>query len=366
MTYQRVQFMAEGSQFELKKNMLSNNEYRVPIIDTPIKPRENFKHVWKKETPVWVPNSLLEFDSIGLGKHTRFEHLIAKKERFDFVDLFGCEWTYIPEVGGSMLKPGTCLLDDILDWEKVVKLPDWKNYDFKTKADEFNNNRKNPDSVLSIDIGSTGTEVLVALLGGYEQGMIAMAVEPEAVLDLMYAINENMAEKFDQVLVHYPSVDMITVHDDWANAKDTFFSEKYFEDMVYEPTYKLVQHIKTSSGERCFQLHCCGKMERFLPYIVDIGIDMLQIQRNINDFPMIKQKYGDKVGFGAGLEGVAMGAGLDRETAPVKVRETIDLYGKGGGFYISMYGGMDEETLWDAAYEAYCYSREYYDIERGI
>ena len=365
MNYPRVPYKAEGAGSIQKKSPISPRGYEVPVIDYPISPVENFKLSWKKQTPVWVPNSLLEFDSIGMGKTSPYAHLMAKNERFDFIDFYGCEYTYIPEVRGAMLKPGTCLLEDVLDWEKIVKFPDWKAYDFKTQADEFHSNRQNPDSVLSIDLGSIGTEVLISLLGGYEQGMVAMAVDPEAVLDLMHAINESLAVKFDQVLAHYPSVAMITVHDDWANAKDTFFSEKYFEDMVAEPTKNLIDHIK-ASGDICLQLHCCGKMMRFLPYIVDLGVDMLQIQRNLNDFAEIKQKYGKKLGFGGGIEGVGMNPDIPREEWFEKIRQTIDLYGKSGGFFLAQMGfPQDEELLWDICYESYCYSREYYDKERN-
>ena len=41
-------------------------------------------------------------------------------------------------------------------------------------------------------------------------------------------------------------------------------------------------------------LHCCGKMEAFLPYIVnDIKADILEIQ-TINDLRMVLDTYGAK------------------------------------------------------------------------
>ena len=364
--YPRVPYKAEGVESVKKKALFGGGEFVVPAIDAPITPVENFKLSWKRQTPIWAPNTLVDFDMISMGKTSSFEHLKQKNERFDFVDAYGCEWTYVHEVGGAMLKPGTCLLEDILDWENVVELPDWSSRAFiRTQAEEFHKNRKNPNSVLAIDIGSVGTEVLISLLGGYEQGMMAMAMEPEAFAELMYAINENMAKKFDLVLSLYPSVDMITFHDDWANEKDAFFSEKYLEVMVYGPTKKLIDHIK-AAGDYCVEFHCCGNMGRFIPYIIDLGVDLLQIQSRANDFRWIKQNYGDKIGFGSAVEGIEPGVNIAREEWLEKIRRTIDLYGGEGGFYLSSMGfPRDEELLWDICFEAYCYSREYYDKKRA-
>ena len=80
--------------------------------------------------------------------------------------------------------------------------------------------------------------------------------------------------------------------------------------------------------------------------------------------PMLKEKYGDKIGMGCGLVGVEMGSSPPREELLDKVRKTIDVFGKNGGLYLSLYGASNVETMWDMCCEAYCYSREFYDNER--
>lgn len=55
-------------------------------------------------------------------------------------DMFGIEWEYVPVAGGSMVRPGTPLLEDANDWNQILKFPDidawdWdasgrQNYDF--------------------------------------------------------------------------------------------------------------------------------------------------------------------------------------------------------------------------------------------
>ena len=365
MKYPRVPFKAEGAAFVKRKALFDARERVLPVIDYPITPIENFNLSWKNQTPVWAPNSLMDFESVGLGKSSAYADEIAKGERFEFTDDYGCDWVWVTEVGGAMLKPGTIFLEDVTKWESVVKFPDWTKYDFKTRADEFHRSRQDPNSVLSIDIGSGGTERLVAFLGGYTEGMLAMAEEPEAVRDLIAAINDNIIQRFDEIKKHYPSVNLITYHDDWGNEKSTFFSAAYLETMIYDATKKLIDHVH-ASGDLCFQLHSCGKIEAFVPHMIDMGVDMLQIQRRANNMPMLKEKYGDRIGMGCGLEGVELGGpALPKDVLLEKVRNCIDIYAKNGGLYLTFMGAGDDEALWDMCYEAYCYSREFYDKERA-
>ena len=366
MQYPRLPYKAPGTAFFTKQAPFSRTEYDVPIIDYPITPLENFKLSWKHQTPVWAPVSLMDFDSFMSEStiQTRAPQAPGSDERREYTDLWGCEWVYVPVAGGPMLKPGTQFMEDVTQWEKVVKFPNWKSFDWKTPAEDYMKNRYNPNKVLSINIGQGCTERLVALMGGYEEAMVSMAMEQEAVAGLLDAIADNMIEKYDIVKACYPALNMVTYHDDWGTERDTFFSESYFESMVYGPTKKIIDHIK-ASGDICFELHSCGKIERFMPYIVDLGVNLLQIQRRANDIPKLKEKYLDKIGYCCMIEGVASDTEIAKEERLARVRQTIDLYGKHGGLYVTPGAPPDNETMWDVCYEAYCYSREYFDKERA-
>ncbi|MCL2120791.1 MAG: hypothetical protein FWH28_00895 [Clostridiales bacterium] len=363
MNYPRIPFMAEGTPTERRRAMFTSKEYDVPVLDRPLTPVENFKRAWKHQTPVWAPTAMLDFDTVRItGKNPP---LIGGSERVEYTDDWGCQWVYVPVAGGSMLKPGTQLLDDITKWDSRLVFPDWKTYDWKTAADAYLQNRKDPDKVLSIDIGTGCTEKLVAVMGGYEEAMVAMAQEQDAVTAFFDAYADNLLERYDLIKACYPSVNQITYHDDWGTERDTFFSEAYFESMVWAPTKKVIDHIK-ASGDICFELHTCGKIERFIRYIIDLKVDILQIQRRANDMPGLKRAYGDKVGFCCSIEGLAIDEEVSSEERLAKIRNTVDLYGRQGGLYLVLGAPPSPEAMWDACCEAYCYSREYYDKERGI
>ena len=364
MTYPRIPYKAEGAPYETKNIPFATQEFDIPLIDFPITPKENYKLSWKRKTPMWSPMSITDIDSTLIRRTHSAGSPYGGKERFEYMDEWGCEWVYVPEAGGSMLKPGTKFLDDVTKWEKEVKFPDWKDSDWKESADNFNKTRRNPAKAFSLNFAEGCTQMLVALLGGYGEGMLAMAEEPEACTDFFEAYTDSMIVRYDLLREYYPDVDVIGYNDDWGNEKSTFFSAKYFEDMVYAPTKRLIDHIK-ASGDVAFELHSCGRVESFVPYMIDLGVDILQIQRRANDMPALKEKYGDKIGFCCHIEGLEQDAKTPKEEWLKKLRNTIDIYGRLGGLYIVFGAPPDPETMWDMCYEGYCYSREMYDKERG-
>ena len=363
MKYPRMPYKGEGTQYETRKIPFSALDFDIPLFDLPITPAENYKLSWKRKTPVWAPVSLTDFDSLRIiGRHSTYPAF--NKERVEYDDDWGVKWVYVPEVGGSMHKPGFQLLDDITKWEKELKFPDWKDNDWKEYAEEFYKNRKNSDKVLSLNIGCGCSQMLVSVMGGYSDAMIAMAEEPEAVREFCDAYIDNTIERYDIMKGFYPDVNVIGYNDDWGMERNAFYSIAYYEAMIYEPTKRFVSHVK-DSGDICFELHSCGKIEQFLPHMIDIGADILQIQRRANDMPALKEKYGDMIGFCCSLEGVELNTNSPKELWLENLRKTIDVYGRRGGLYIMLGNPPDAETMWDLCYESYCYSREKYDQERS-
>jgi hypothetical protein len=78
----------------------------------------------------------------------------------------------------------------------------------------------------------------------------------------------------------------------------------------------------------------------------------------------MKEEFGDKIGFNAMLEGYTPGPAATVEEFEEAIRRTVDMYGRKGGVYMTVGNGSDERS-WRGIFELYCYSREYYDRERG-
>ena len=77
----------------------------------------------------------------------------------------------------------------------------------------------------------------------------------------------------------------------------------------------------------------------------------------------MKAKYGEKIGFNAGIEGLDFGIGYTKNELLEKIRHTADVLGKGGGCFINIFE-RDPVLLWDSLCELYYYSREKYEAEQ--
>ncbi|NLL38216.1 MAG: hypothetical protein GX254_01330 [Clostridiales bacterium] len=357
MKYERPPYLADGVKTIDYAMIFSDSTMKVPVPERPISARENFRRAYKRQQPVWVPIIMIDMVPVIASTLTGAgEADWSRKDRYDWKDWFGVEWTFVPEAGGPMLKVGTQYLDDILNWEKGVKFPNLDEYDIKGLCEKFMKTFDR-EKVLQVDIGLGCTERLVALMGGYTEAMVAMAMEPEAVKDFFEAFVDFEMEFIDR-LCQYVPLDLITYHDDWGTERDTFFSEKMMEEIVFEPTKRLFDHIKAK--DICLQLHSCGKIERFVPYMIDLGVDLLQLQERANDIAAYKEKWGNKIGF----EVIAAPEGNTKEDVIKSVHHVVDTYGAGGGL-ISSVSAPGQELLWTGIMEMFYYSREKYDGERG-
>ena len=341
-----------------------------PKFDTPVTPRENFRRSIERKDPLWMPNSLTDKITLdanevalhevrGMKMHTDF--LNKATVDYEFKDWFNTDWTWVCQAGGAMLTPGTQLIEDITQWEKTVVFPDLSEWGFREKAAEFMKTAYDPDKALSYDMGRGMTERLVSIMGGYTDSMEALLLEPEAVADFFEAYTDFMIRVFDEIYALYP-LDIVTVHDDWGTERDTFFSERVMEELVLEPTRRLVDHIKSSGV--FIEWHSCGNVTRFFPYMYQLKCDIAQVQRRAVDMPKMKEKFGDRIGFCTGVEGVDPANPPPLQEYREAVSKTVDIYAPGGGSYLMLYT-PNEELMWNACTENYCHSREFYDNNRG-
>jgi hypothetical protein len=324
----------------------------IPLIEYPITPQENFRRAAKRDNPLWVTNSTMEINSEMVANLTGWgEADWSRKDRYDYQDQFGVWWTFVPEAGGPMLKIGTQFMDDITEWESKVKFPELSSYNIRERCEAWAKTLE-PGKVTHVNIGLGCTERLVALTGGYEDAMIALASEPEAVKAFFEAFIDSEIRLVEELTKYIP-LDFITYHDDWGTERDTFFSERMMEEIVFDPTLRFYDYLR--SKNIIIQQHSCGKIKRFMPYFAKLGVDFLQIQERPNDFEAYKREWGDKLG----LE-VMCPTGQSKEELVANIHKFIDTFAKGGGLFGSVMA-FEPEQVWTAAWELYLYSREYYE-----
>ena len=344
-------------------NPMSSEIMKIPKLDFPISPKENFYRVVKRDNPLWVPNSSADFDSytMGTGLGPPPPSNWGGTERREFLDEWGAETVWVPEVGAPMNKPGSAFLEDVTQWENKVRFPEYGE-NWEDAAKHFMETKYDANRPLRTNIGQGLTERLVSLMGGYTLFCEALLLEPEACRAFFDHFADYTIEKVERMLELIP-YNMITYHDDWGTERSTFWSPQIMEELIYEPTKRIIDTCKSKGA--AFELHCCGNIESFVPYMIDMGVDFMQIQRRANDVPELKRKYGSEIGFCSFIEhtGTDLPQPSEDEFCAL-IRETVDLYASGGGMY-ALVNGATDELNWAGTYELFCYSREFYDKEQS-
>ncbi len=336
----------------------------LPAFDLPVSIRENFYRMARRDHPYWVPFPAAEMQELhmahlaahGPAGQQLGPDLGATEARYTYRDPFGNHWTWDRNAGGACMTPGTRVCDDILRWEEQIRFPDFHEWDIAETAADFMKNRRDPERVLHIDIYHGPFQALADLLGGFAEALEAMFVEPEASRAFFDRFADWMIWWIDTLSALYPA-DMFTVHDDWGTERDAFFSPEMMEELLFEPTKRIIDHVHSLG--KLYQFHCCGKVDKFLPAFCALGPDFMQLQRRVNDIPAYKAQYGAQLGFHTGVEGLAPGKRYEEEELRSLIRQSVDLFAPGGGFLPAVYG-LSPEALWNACAELYCYGREYY------
>ena len=283
----------------------------------------------------------------------------AKQQRYTYHDEFGNSWTFDRNAGGACMTIGTRICDDILKWEEQIPFPDLHEWNIEETSRRFMATRYDPERILHLDIYHGPFQALADFMGGFAEALEAMYVEPEARRAFFDRFSDWIIWLIDKLSSLYPA-DMFTLHDDWGTEKDTFFSPSMMEELLFEPTKKIIDHVKGMG--KLYQFHCCGKVDRFMPAMCELSPDLMQLQRRVNDTPKYKELYGDRLGFNTGLEGFVPGKDYsDRELADI-VRSSADIYAAGGGYLPAIYSNSPD-TLWKIYSELYAYSREIYEAE---
>ncbi|MEL4105884.1 uroporphyrinogen decarboxylase family protein [Oscillospiraceae bacterium WX1] len=250
-------------------------------------------------------------------------------------DWFGVHWTATEDTGW-MFSPTADkphVLTDITKWREQVKFPDIEKIDWETAAANdmmfFNIDREN--KVMDYYHGNGIFERLHFLMG-FEEAMVAIIEEPEAVYDLMGAVADMyiaIAEKIDQ----YYKPDYYIFLDDYAHRLGLFVSPATF-DKLFAPHLKRIVDFVGTTGMK-FKMHCCGMQELLLDNFYKIGIRRFDPGQPCNDLVAMKKRYPDiAIMGGLDIQGVVDYPGVTEEQLRAEVRRCIREYGPMGGYII--------------------------------
>ena len=304
--------------------------------------KENFLRTLRGETPEYVPTfRLAEWMLMpGALRPDRGEH--------GFESLYGVK--YVSENtanGGALPQPGEFILDDIRKWRDVIKRPvildeiDWE----KCAKKDLEGRDPELPKMCTCNIGYGYFQALMAFMG-FTNGLVACIEEPEEVKELMRFLLDIHVE-IGKNIIEYYDPDIYNMGDDIAHERSTFVSKEVFLD-IFEPIWRGEIAPFLEAGVPA-EHHNCGKVEAFIPYIVDMGYVAWDPAQSSNDLLGIKAKYGPRLTLCTGIEGNGFCSWPDttEEQIRAEVRRVMDLYAPGGGYCFSgrILGPVgDEET----------------------
>lgn len=317
-----------------------------PVLSYPMDPSEACRLMYQKKAP-WEISSIADLGQAFFLPSVIPDN-IARGMVIDATldptavptggkDMFGIDWEYIPTAGGSMVRPGQPMVEDVNDLEATLNWPDIDSWDWE-------GSRKANEGYLAMNKGKC---INTWLFTGFYERMISMMDFGNAIValidddqkDAIHAFMEKLSDLYcrlvDKMLEVFPEIDVFYIHDDWGSQMASFFSPETGAEMIVPYMKKLNDCIHAHG--RYAHLHSCGHLMNQVENFIAAGYDAWDPQP-MNDTLALYEKYGDKIIIGLIPD-------LDPETTTEEeqrayAREFAEKYCKPGKpSMLSFYGG---------------------------
>jgi hypothetical protein len=264
----------------------------------------------------------------------------------EFKDLYGVTMVVEPN-SGPIPKPGAFLLEDIRKWRDVIKRPaviDEIDWEYCASVDLPKINREGSMFSGGPSVGNGYFEMLASFMG-FDNGMIACMEEPEEVKDLMNFLCDMNVEITKKYLYYYKP-DGWFMGDDIAHERAPFISLDMFLD-IFEPVWRRGTAPVAEAGLHASH-HNCGKLDEFIPYIIDMGFDSWNPAEPQNDLLAIQQQFPRQLAIQGGFagNGFVMWPETTEEEIRAYTKQQLDLLAPGMNYvfggYIMVPGDPEE------------------------
>lgn len=301
----------------------------------PIPVYENFKMLFRGETPYWIPNNGWFFCDTQefrprQGKDCRAHHqCLDGGPLIDYTKVpklqrgwFNLPLEWEPLSCGATVRPGNPTLEDMNDWKEVLQWPSLEEIDF----DEM---KRMNETYLGTDrINQLGIH-----LGFWERMMCLMDVSNAAIAlvdeDQEYAV-QSFLDKLSDFYCDYITrvskigrIDSVMIHEDWGTNNSAFFSLDTARKFFVAPIKKVVDTCH--SLNIIYEHHCCGKAQALAPAMVECGTDYWFPQSTINDVDKLIEDFkNDHLTFAVGNP--ILPKGSSEEEVRKIAKEFVDKY----------------------------------------
>jgi hypothetical protein len=270
-----------------------------PEFNFPVSHRENYLANMRGEG-YWLPTSFdvtwfcPSLDPNNVAKGNVLEAQRYPKDRLGGVDMFGVEWVYEADIGGSTVMPGNPILADANDWREIIQWPDISEWDWQGGLAANRDWLNAEDRYVNVVIATGWFERLISWMD-FENAAIAL-IDPDqkaAVKEIFEALTDLYIKMVDAFLEHFPNmIDGFTMHDDWGSQGAPFFSEATVREMMMPSAKRMVEYIHSKG--LLAEVHSCGRILALAPVLVELGYDRWEAQPLV-DKDEFYRLYGDKL-----------------------------------------------------------------------
>lgn len=309
-----------------------------------LKAKDNYLRRLRQEQPEWIP---MEGDSL---MYCGFEYNSMEKGPMGGgFDGFGVKWA-APESGGATAipEPGYFLLDsdNIENWRNILTFPDVAAYHWEQDACEQLEGIDREEMAVDYGDGNGPYERLAAFMG-FEEALLAIAEEPEAVEELLAAITDYKLACMEYIAKYYQP-DTYTLYDDVATQMSPFMSPAAYRNLI-KPQHKRLADRAKELGMIPI-LHCCGKAECLVEDFIDEGWAAWSSVQPCNDIIGILNQHGHQICLAGGYDtnGPA-GATDDPEKIQKEIERCCQTYGDKPGYIFAgfiLVAGETPEEVW--------------------
>ncbi|MBE6038580.1 MAG: hypothetical protein E7218_05175 [Anaerofustis stercorihominis] len=258
----------------------------VGIFTTPITLKENMIRLYEGKTPMWAPFSRGEtYSSFVWCDPERIAR--SNPEKAGGIDGYGIEWVYVPAANGAMVRPGNPKVTDISKWEECVTIPDPDTWDWEGFAKSMEGTVPE-DQALMFTVPGCLFERLIACMD-YANAVVALIDEDQQedvhrffrqVTQVHKKTYSHLKKWFNPVIVNF--------NDDWGTQRAQAFSVETYKEMIFPYVKEIAEHVHSMG--MYFDLHSCGVIEPFVPYLIEAGFDSWGGQP-LNDKAKLKELY---------------------------------------------------------------------------
>jgi uroporphyrinogen decarboxylase len=225
--------------------------------------------------------------------------------------------------------------------------------DFAGHARSMDRSKRNSSFLLC---GSWNVFQVMVNLVGHENLLVAMALDPEWVKDMIRVYSELAVNLHESLFETCGPPDGLFIMEDLGYFQRTFMSQAMFREFI-KPAYRRICDF-AKSRKLPVLFHSCGFMEPFIPDLIDAGIDCLtamEVKAGM-DVARLFATYGDRLSFMGGIDTRVLCTN-DQALIEAELQGKVLLLKSGNGYILS----SDHSIPDTVKYETYCWF-----VERGL